>query len=101
MQRRAVFVGFHLQLGEKKGKTKKGNFPQSWEPDWVTLVINNIIIVLRIAMIIVIIKTISLIFLRMFELVGNPGGNKQRPCLGGFPTNGELWHISATNALEL
>ena len=26
------------------------------------------------------------------ELVGNPGGNKQRPCLGGFPTNGELCH---------
>ena len=37
-------------------------------------------------------SSIGLIFLRRFELVGNPGGNKQRPCLGGFPTNGELCH---------
>ena len=107
MEKRAVFVVFHLPQGEKKGKSKKGKFPQRRETDWVTLVINAIIIVLKITVInilriiMVIITTSKLIFLGMFELVGNPGGNKQRPCLGGFPTNGELWHISATSALKL
>ena len=102
-QRREVFLVFRLQLGEEKlTKSKKGNFLERWEPDWVTLVINilHIINILKITMIMV--KTISLLLLRMFELVGNPGGaNKQRPCLGGFPTNGELWHISATSAMEI
>ena len=115
MEKRAVFVAFHLPPGEKKGKSKNGNFLQRRETDWMTLVINTIIIVLRITIIIVlkitvtnisriiivIITTSKLIFLGMFELVGNPGGNKQRPCLGGFSTNGELWHISATSALKL
>ena len=27
-----------------------------------------------------------------FELVGNPGGNKQRLRLEGIPTNREIWH---------
>ena len=96
-QRREVFLVFHLQLGEKN---QKGKLPAEMgaglgDPCHKYSIIN----ILKITMIIVIIKTIRL---RMFELVGNPGGgNKQRPCLGGFPTNGELWHISATSAMEI
>ena len=42
VEKRAVFVVFHLPLGEKRAKSKKGNFLQRREPDWVTLVINTI-----------------------------------------------------------
>ena len=53
VEKRAVFVVFHLPLGEKRAKSKKGNFLQRREPDWVTLVITTIIIASKITMVIV------------------------------------------------
>ena len=35
------------------------------------------------------------------ELVGNPGGNKQRLRLEGIPTNREIWHHRQKPPLEI
>ena len=36
-----------------------------------------------------------------FELVGNPGGNKQRLRLEGIPTNREIWHHRQKPPMEI